>query len=77
MAYVKRDPADAWMEDGGFEKMLRKFKRLVDADGTLKTLRRHEYYMSPSMRRKEKSKEAERRRRIAEAKKTKYYSNGD
>ena len=74
MAYVTLDPNDDWMEDHGVEKMIRKFKKKVDTEGILKDLRKREFYMAPSLKRRMKSKEAERRRRITEAKKTKFYN---
>lgn len=62
------------MEDHGFEKMLRKFKKKFETDGTLKKLRDREYYKAPSLKKRLKRKEAEKRRRIAEAKAARYKS---
>ncbi len=45
------------------EKALRRFKRKVENAGILKELRQREHYLKPSIRRKEKQRLAERRRR--------------
>jgi small subunit ribosomal protein S21 len=46
-----------------FEKALRRFKKKVEAAGTLKDVRRREHYLKPSIRKKEKQRAAEKRRR--------------
>ena len=46
-----------------FEKALRRFKKKVEAAGTLKELRRREYYLKPSIRKKEKQRAAVKRKR--------------
>jgi small subunit ribosomal protein S21 len=45
------------------EKALRRFKKKVEAAGILKDVRRREYYLKPSIRKKEKQRAAEKRRR--------------
>lgn len=45
------------------EKLLRRFKKRVEAAGILKELRRHEYYLKPSIRKKQKRAAAAKRRR--------------
>lgn len=45
------------------EKALRKFKRMCDAYGVVKNYRARESYDKPSIRAKEKSEAAEKRRR--------------
>jgi len=45
------------------EKALRKFKRMCDAYGIVKNYRARESYDKPSVRAKEKSEAAEKRRR--------------
>lgn len=46
-----------------FEKALKRFKKKVEAAGILKEVRRRECYLKPSIRRKEKQRSAEKRRR--------------
>jgi small subunit ribosomal protein S21 len=46
-----------------FEKALRRFKKKVEAAGTLKELRRREHYLKPSIRKKEKQRAAAKRKR--------------
>jgi small subunit ribosomal protein S21 len=45
------------------EKALRRFKKKVEAAGILKDVRRREFYLKPSIRKKEKQRAAEKRRR--------------
>jgi small subunit ribosomal protein S21 len=45
------------------EKALRRFKKKVEAAGILKDVRRREFYLKPSIRKKEKQRSAEKRRR--------------
>ena len=46
-----------------FEKAVRKFKRKVETEGIMRTLKRNRYYLKPSERKKEKRKMAEKRRK--------------
>jgi len=46
-----------------FEKAMRRFKRKVETEGIMKTLKRKRYYLKPSERKKEKRKAAEKRRK--------------
>ena len=39
-----------------FEKAMRRFKRKVETEGIMKTLKRKRYYLKPSERKKEKRK---------------------
>ena len=48
-----------------FEKAMRRFKRKVETEGIMKTLKRKRFFMKPSERKKEKRKLAEKRRRKA------------
>jgi small subunit ribosomal protein S21 len=50
-----------------FEKALRRFKKKVEAAGILKDVRRREHYLKPSIRKKEKQRSAEKRRRRSES----------
>ncbi len=52
-----------------FEKAMRRFKRKVETEGIMKTLKRKRYFLKPSERKKEKRKLAEKRRRKAAQKK--------
>lgn len=45
------------------EKALRRFKKKVEAAGILKDVRRREFYLKPSIQKKEKQRAAEKRRR--------------
>jgi len=45
------------------EKALRRFKKKVEAAGVLKDVRKREHYLKPSIRKKEKMRAAEKRRR--------------
>lgn len=58
---VKRYPTEF------LESMLRRFKKKLDKDNTLKDLRKHDFYMSKSEKRKLKSKMAQQRREREEA----------
>lgn len=48
-----------------FEKALRRFKRAVENEGIMRTLKRKRYYLKPSARKKEKRKLAAKRRKKA------------
>lgn len=45
------------------EKLMRRFKKKVEAAGILKEFRRREHYLKPSMRKKQKQAAALKRRR--------------
>lgn len=45
------------------EKLLRRFKKKVEAAGILKDARRREHYLKPSIRKKQKRAAAAKRRR--------------
>ena len=45
------------------EKLLRRFKKKVEAAGILKETRKHEYYLKPSVRKKQKQAAASKRRK--------------
>jgi len=45
------------------DKLLRRFKKKVEAAGILKEVRRREHYIKPSIRKKQKRAAAEKRRR--------------
>lgn len=51
------------------ESLIRRFKKIVELSGVMKELKRREYYLSPSQKKKEKRKKALKRAR-KEAKKT-------
>ena len=52
------------VKDGeALERALRRFKKKVEAAGIIKEVRQHEFYLKPSIRKKEKERAAEKRRR--------------
>ena len=56
--------AKVLVKDGEpFEKALKRFKKKVEAAGILREVRRREHYLKPSIRKKEKQRSAEKRRR--------------
>ena len=56
--------AEIQVKDGEtVEKALRRFKKKVESAGILKDVRRHEFYLKPSIRKKEKQRSADKRRR--------------
>lgn len=56
-----------------FDVMLKRFRKLYQESGLLQDMRKHEFAMSPSQKRKIKREQAEKRRRKEEAKEQKYY----
>ena len=50
-------------EGESIEEALRRFKRECEKNGILKEIKRREYYISPSLRRKLKAQEARRKMR--------------
>ncbi len=48
------------------EKAMRRFKRKVEREGIMKDIKKNRYYRKPSVRRKEKIKAAQKRRRKLE-----------
>lgn len=71
MATVYRRP------DEEVEKLIRRFKKKVIEEEILIELRKREYYMSPSIKRKEKAKRAKYRRLLDQRKAKKYQKNTD
>lgn len=55
MAKVIRKPNETT------ESMISRFKKQVNKEGTLKELRKHEYYVAPSEKRRRKHEEAVKR----------------
>lgn len=53
---VKRYPTES------LESMLRRFKKKLDKDNTLKDIRKHDFYLSKSEKRRLKRKMAQQRR---------------
>lgn len=49
------------IEDGNFEKAIRKFKKKVALSGVLNDLREHEFYEKPTTKKKRKKNLAVRR----------------
>ena len=50
------------------ESALRRFKKKLDTEGTLKTYKDNQYFRKPSVIKREKIKEAQRKRKIEELK---------
>ena len=50
------------------EDLIKRFKKKVVAEGIMTELKRREYYLSPSQKRKEKSKQAQKKLRKYQAK---------
>ena len=63
---IKRRP------DESVDSMLRRFKKEVLKSDLLKDLRKHEYYISPSEKRRLKSAEAQKRERKKMSKMNQY-----
>lgn len=55
-------------ENESFDSLMKRFKKKVQDDGIAQELKRREYYLSPSQKRKRKSELAEARRRKQESK---------
>jgi small subunit ribosomal protein S21 len=49
--------------EGSLERAMSRLKRLMASEGVLKDLKKRRYYEKPSVRRKRKARDAERRRR--------------
>lgn len=62
MAYVEL------RQNESLESGIRRWKKKLDNEGTLKTYKDKQYYKKPSEVRREKKKEAERKRKIEELK---------
>jgi len=45
------------------EKAMKRFKRKVEREGIMKDVRKNRYYRKPSVKKKDKAKAAEKRRR--------------
>ena len=65
----KRDASGRICED--LNILLRRFKKKLDKENTLQEMRKREFYVKPTEKRKLKSKLASKRRQRDEAKKTK------
>ena len=57
-------------EGENIEEALRRFKRECERNGILKEIKRREYHLSPSMRRKLKMQEARRKMRRSRKRRT-------
>lgn len=65
-------------ENENLESAIRRFKKVVDEEGIIKTYREKQYFMKPSMKRRLKEKEARRKEKQRQAiteKKLNYASN--
>ena len=55
-------------KDESVEDLIKRFKKKVTNEGILTELKRREYYLSPSEKRKEKSKQAQKKLRKYQSK---------
>ena len=55
-------------KDESVEDLIKRFKKKVTNEGVLTELKRREYYLSPSEKRKEKSKQAQKKLRKYQSK---------
>ena len=55
-------------KDESVEDLIKRFKKKVTNEGILTELRKREYYLSPSEKRKEKSKQAQKKLRKYQSK---------
>lgn len=65
-------------ENESLESAIRRFKKLVDEEGIIKTYREKQYYVKPSTKRRIKEKEIQRKEKQRQAileKKLNYASN--
>ena len=60
------------VDERGVERTLRKFKRMCDTYGIVKTYRARQEYKKPSIQAKEKREAAEKRRRKTNSKNSRY-----
>lgn len=58
-------------ENETLESAIKRFKKKLDADGTLKTWKANQFYMKPSAKRRERKKDAIRRAKAKNRKSTK------
>lgn len=60
-AYIGRGVV---LQDGeSSEQLIRRFKKVVEASGVMRELKRREYYLSPSQKKREKKKRAMKKAR--------------
>lgn len=62
MAVVKLKK-DQICDEESFQSLMKKFRNKVNQEGIMQELKKREYYVSPSLKRKLKSEAAEKRRR--------------
>lgn len=60
---VVRMKKDAQFNEESFQDLMRRFRNKVAQEGIMQELRKREYYVAPSLKRKLKSDAAEKRRR--------------
>ena len=63
-------PLEVRVDDRGVERAIRKLRRLMASEGVLREIKRRRHYEKPSIRSKRKLREAERRRKRRERKRT-------
>jgi small subunit ribosomal protein S21 len=60
---IRCSPLEVSVGDKGIERALKHLKRKVAAEGILRELKQRRHYMKPSIKRRKKASEADRRRR--------------
>lgn len=64
-------------EGEDIENLLRRFKRKVNDDMILADMKKHEFYLSPAQKKREKRKQAELKRRKFERAQARFRRNDD
>jgi small subunit ribosomal protein S21 len=67
---VQGRPLEVKVDERGVERAIRKLRRLMASEGVLREIKRRRHYEKPSVKSKRKLREAERRRKRRERKKT-------
>ncbi|MFH1129768.1 MAG: 30S ribosomal protein S21 [Pseudomonadota bacterium] len=62
---IEGRPLEVSVDDRGVERAIRQLKRKVATEGVSRELKRRRHYEKPSVRKRQKQRDAERRRRRA------------
>ena len=62
---VEARPLEVAVDDRGVERAIRQLKRKIATEGVSRELKRRRHYEKPSVRKRQKQRDAERRRRRA------------
>ncbi len=60
---VQARPLEVKVDDRGVDRAIRKLRRMLSGEGILRELKRRRHYEKPSIAKKRKGREAERRRK--------------